>query len=100
LAIAPLRERVLTEAVDRRAIGQLQSLLRLLRCDYDLVLIDAGPWEVAGPPRVLDCRAVDAFVSVSLSRSAAGGQIGEPDLSQLGIEWLGQIETFVPAPSV
>jgi Mrp family chromosome partitioning ATPase len=100
LAIAPLRERVLAEAVDRRTIGQMQSLLRLLRCDYDLVLIDAGPWEAAGPPRVLDCRAVDAFVSVSRSRSATGTEIGEQHLTQLGIEWLGQIETFVPAPSV
>lgn len=97
LAIAPLVERVAPEAIGRDGIGSLQLLLRSLRRDYDLVLVDAGGWDHSAPPPVLECRAIDAFVCVARSRAAAAGRVNEQDLEQLGIEWLGQVETFVPA---
>jgi hypothetical protein len=96
LFAVPLVERVPAEAIDRDGISQLQSLLRTLRRDCDLVLVDGGPWEQASHPRVLECRAVDAFVSVARTHNSASARAGEQDLAKLGIQWLGQIETFVP----
>ncbi len=96
-AIAPLVDRVPVETIDRDGVGQMQSLLRSLRRDFDLVLVDAGPWEQAAPPPVLECRAIDAFVCVARSGRPDATRGGEQDLELLGIEWLGQVETFVPA---
>lgn len=97
IVIAPLVDRVPPETINRDGIGSLQSLLRSLRRECDVVLIDAGGWDQSAPPAVLECRAIDAFVCVARSRTAAAGQVAEQDLEQLGIEWLGQVETFVPA---
>lgn len=97
LVIAPLCERVPAEAVDHDAIGQLQLLLRSLRRDCDLVLVDAGPWEQTGPPRVLECRAIDAFVAVARNHNSSTQRVSAKDLELTGIQWLGEIETFVPA---
>jgi hypothetical protein len=97
LVIASLFDRVPVETIGRGGIGQLQSLLRSLRRDFDLVLVDAGAWQQAGPPLVLECRAIDAFVCVARSSSPSESPVGEQNLEQLGIEWLGQVEIFVPA---
>jgi Mrp family chromosome partitioning ATPase len=43
LAIVPLTKPIASAALDNRRIGALQALLRSLRREYDLVLIDAGP---------------------------------------------------------
>ena len=116
LAIVPLTKPVASAALDHRRIGALQTLLRSLRREYDLVLIDAGPnssgpvdsgpvasgpvasgkgGEPEQPPLVLECRAVDAIVCVCRSNSAPDGPPDETDFCQPGVEWLGVVETFV-----
>ncbi|MBI3861010.1 MAG: hypothetical protein HY290_03860 [Planctomycetia bacterium] len=98
LVLAPLIERVPAETIDREGIGAWQALLRSLRGDHDIVLVDAGSWEQDAPPPILECRAIDAFVCVARTgESSTSPIIGEHDLEQLGIDWLGEVETFVPA---
>ncbi len=46
LAIVPLMKPVAPSAIDQRRIGALQTCVRSLRQEYDLVLIDAGPFEI------------------------------------------------------
>jgi Mrp family chromosome partitioning ATPase len=96
LAILPLVERVAPEAIDRRKITAMQNLLRSLRREYDLVLVDAGPWESLVPPLVFESRAIDAFLCVSRCDSA-DERLDDEQYRQPGIEWLGVIETFTPA---
>lgn len=97
LAIVPLAQPIAMEAIDHRRIGTLQTFLRSLRREYDLVLIDAGPWESAHPTPVLECRAVDAAVCVCRVKSSRDEPADEANFRQPGVEWLGVIETFVKA---
>ncbi len=97
LAIVPLAGPVGLETIDNRCIGTLQVFLRSLRREYDLVLIDAGPWEADQMPPVLECRAVDAVVGINKANSARTGPADAADFLQPGVEWLGVIETFAPA---
>jgi Mrp family chromosome partitioning ATPase len=96
LGIVPLVNPVEGTALDPRRIGNLQAFLRTLRREYDLVLIDAGPWEAGRVPLVIRSRAVDALACVCRAGSAAEGSANERDFRQPGVEWLGVIETFVP----
>ena len=98
LAIVPLAKPVAAEAIDHRRIGTLQTFLRSLRREYDVVLIDAGPWEPAHPPLLLECRAVDAVVCVCRAGSSREESADERNFRQPGVEWLGVVETFVQAP--
>jgi Mrp family chromosome partitioning ATPase len=98
LAIVPLVEPVTPEALDRQKIAALQTFLRLLRRDYDLVLVDAGPWESLVPPLVFESRSIDAFLCVARC-DAADERLDDEHYRQPGIEWLGMIETFAPAMS-
>ncbi len=98
LAIMPLVEPVKAEAFDRQKIASLQTFLRSLRRDYDLVLVDAGPWESLVPPLVFESRAIDAFLCVARC-DGADERLDDEHYRQPGIEWLGMIETFAPALS-
>lgn len=95
LAIVPVAGRTGEAALPREKSGSLQRLLRTVRCDHDVVLVDAGPWEPQRPPAILECRAIDGFVCVGRSDAAPGATIDEAGLVELGIEWLGRIENFV-----
>ena len=88
LAVVPLVARVSLDAVDRRKISVLQSFLRALRSGYDLILIDAGPWESLVPPLVFENGAIDAFIGVSRSRDA-NEQLDDELYNQPGIEMAG-----------
>jgi Mrp family chromosome partitioning ATPase len=96
LSIVPLVEPVAPEALDRKKLAAMQSFLRSLRRENDLVLVDAGPWEALVPPLVFESRAVDALLCVA--RHDSGAERLDDDHYRLpGTEWLGLIETFVPA---
>ena len=97
LAIVPLVGPVAHEAIDRRKIGVMQSFLRSLRREYDMVLVDAGPWESLVPPLVFECRAIDAMICVNRCGSAHEEQFDDETYHHPGVEWLGMIETFAPA---
>lgn len=101
LSIVPLVEPVSFTSIDRKKIGAMQKFLRSLRREYDVVLVDAGPWESLVPPLVFECRAIDAFLSVCRRGGDAeernNEQLGEDAYQQPGVEWLGRIETFTPA---
>jgi Mrp family chromosome partitioning ATPase len=97
LAIVPLARPVAAEAIDSRRIGAWQTFLRSLRREYDLVLVDAGPWETARLPLVLECRAVDAVVCICRANSSREDSAEEANFRQPGVEWLGVIETFTQA---
>ena len=99
LTIVPLVARVPIEAIDRGKIGAMQTFLRSLRRDSDVVLVDAGPWESLVPPLVFECRAIDALISVCRYSASAQDQHDDENYRQPGIEWLGTIETFVPWPT-
>ncbi len=99
LAVVPLVARVSLDAVDRRKISVLQSFLRALRSGYDLIFIDAGPWESLVPPLVFENGAIDAFIGVSRSRDGEE-QLDDELYNQPGIEWLGTIETFSRTPQL
>ena len=93
LSVVPLLERVAPEAIDRTKIAALQSFLRSLRRDNDLVLVDAGPWEALVPPLVFESRAVDALLCVA-RHDAGEDRLDDEHYQQPGVEWLGMIETF------
>jgi Mrp family chromosome partitioning ATPase len=95
LAIVPLTKPIAAAAIDHRRLGTLQTFLRSLRREYDLVLIDAGPSDAEHPPLVLECRAVDAMICVCRENSSQDGSADEKNFRQPGVEWLGVIETFV-----
>ena len=94
LAIVPLSESIPAATINRRQIGTLQTILRSLRHEFDIVLIDAGPWKPEAGLLLLECRAVDAVVCVC--RAAPSDAVAAPamDFLQPGVEWLGTIETF------
>ncbi|HEY2252791.1 MAG TPA: hypothetical protein VGH74_17080 [Planctomycetaceae bacterium] len=94
LSIVPLVKPIAAEAIDHRSIGTLQTFLRSLRREYDLVLIDAGPWETAQMPPVLECRAVDAVVCICQAKSSRDESADAANFRQPGVEWLGVVETF------
>jgi Mrp family chromosome partitioning ATPase len=96
LAIVPLVERIASEGIDRKKFAGVQTFLRSLRREYDLVLVDAGPWEALIPPLVFESRAVDAFLCVARS-GWSEERLDDDHFRQPGIEWLGMIETFAPA---
>ena len=96
LAVVPLVKPVAAEAIDQRRIGTLQTFLRSLRREYDIVLLDAGPWEPEHPPLLLECRAVDALVCVCRASDARATPVDEGNFQQPGVEWLGVVETFSP----
>ena len=96
LSLVPLVARVSPEAIDRRKIAAMQTYLRRMRRGYDLVLIDAGPWESLIPPLVFENLTVDAFICVSRHNDAEE-PLDDASYRQPGVEWLGTIETFCPA---
>jgi Mrp family chromosome partitioning ATPase len=97
LAVVPLVKPVKADAIDHRRLGALQSFLRSLRREHDILLIDAGPWEPARGSLLLECRAVDALVSIRRGDSSLKGSAEENNFRQPGVEWLGVVETFVEA---
>ncbi len=96
LSIVPLVEPVVPDAIDRKKIAAVQSFLRSLRRENDLVLVDAGPWEALIPPLVFESRAVDALLCVA-RHDGGRERLDDDDYRHPGTEWLGMIETFVPA---
>jgi hypothetical protein len=99
LAIVPLAKPVTAESIDNRRSGDLQTLLRSLRRENDIVLIDAGPWETGRLPLVLECRAVDAVVCVCRANSSGAVTPDAGSFRQPGVEWLGVVETFAQSGS-
>jgi len=98
LSIVPLVKPVAAEALDSRRIGALQAFLRSLRREFDIVLIDAGPWKPGRLPLLLECRAVDAVVCVCRASSLHTEPADERNSRQAGVEWLGVVETFADSP--
>ena len=99
LSVVPLVEAVPIEWINRERIAALQSFLRSVRRGSDLVLVDAGPWESLVPPMVFESRAIDAFLSVCRSDTPHDERPEDLQSWPPGLEWLGIVETFVPAPS-
>ncbi|HLJ09777.1 MAG TPA: hypothetical protein VKU82_01240 [Planctomycetaceae bacterium] len=96
LTIVPLVARVPIEAIDRGKVSAIQTFLRSLRREHEVVLVDAGPWESLVPPLVFESRAIDALISVCRYSASAQDEPDDENYRQPGIEWLGTIETFVP----
>lgn len=98
LRIAPLVESVSLASLERKQIAGLQSFLRTVRRESDLVLVDAGPWESVVPPLILESRAIDAFLSVCRSSTPHEERAEKIQGAQPGLECLGTVETFAAHP--
>jgi Mrp family chromosome partitioning ATPase len=96
LSLAPLRDRVsMTEVTADRAAA-LRALMQRWRNEFDLVLVDGGPWELFGSLVIRETSTVEACVCVShAGRNAPGANDGER-YRQAGMDFLGFIETFAP----
>ena len=81
-----------------RTLEELSTRLPAERENHDLILLDAGPWDIATPLLQHLPQLVDATISVaraSRGPAASAGQIA-PACCVRGIEHLGTIETFAP----
>lgn len=94
LSLAPLCERVsMTEVTPERAQA-LRGLTQRWRREFDLVLVDGGPWELFGSLVVRESSTAEACVCISRGdKGAAGGTDGDR-YRQTGLDFLGFIETF------
>jgi Mrp family chromosome partitioning ATPase len=85
----------------QRGLAHFQYLLRTLREQHDLLLVDAGPASTnpaASPGRAWQRGCIDAVITVSSrqkSEPAADLEAGARHWRQTGIASLGIIETFV-----
>ena len=76
LAIVTLAKPLASDAVAHHRIGNLQTFFQSLSREYDLVLIDAGTWELARSS-LLESRAVDAVVCVRRTNSSGEEPVEE-----------------------
>lgn len=97
LSFVPLSDRVsMTEVTAERA-ATLRCLMQKWRNEFDLVLVDGGPWELFGSLVVRETSTVEACVCVAhADKSAADAADGER-YRRAGMDFLGFIETFAPA---
>lgn len=99
LSLAPLRDRVSMTELTADRTATLRGLMQKWRNEFDLVLVDGGPWELFGSLLVRDTATVEACVCVShADRSTSGATDGER-YRQAGMDFLGFIETFAPPDS-
>lgn len=96
LAIVPLVAPVASAAIDSEKIATLTSFLQAVRSEYDLLLVDAGPWESLVPPLIFENYTIDAMICVSRHGAAADERLDDDAYRQPGVDWLGIIETFTP----
>lgn len=99
LSLVGLVESVPPSAISARHVAAIEAALRGLREEFDLVLIDAGPRESSLTPHPLPPPAIEACVCVSRHGESAGELSLCESYRQAGIDVLGILETFVPAPS-
>lgn len=83
--------------LERRAV--LRDLLRGFAASYDLTLIDAGPCDSMLESMCADERVFDACLAVSRHKAEPAESALPESLLQTGTEFLGTVETFVPAVS-
>lgn len=84
-----------TDAEWQKLVAPMRALLKQVRRDYDMILIDAGVLGV--DTRLADCwlrGAVDAVITISRQLTAKQAEHEVLDWKQIGIESLGVIETF------
>jgi Mrp family chromosome partitioning ATPase len=99
LSLAPLRDRVSMTEITADRTAALRGLMQRWRNEFDLVLVDGGPWELFGSLVVRETATVEACVCVShADRSTSGATDGER-YRQAGMDFLGFIETFAPPDS-
>jgi Mrp family chromosome partitioning ATPase len=80
-------------------LEQFSNRLQAERERHDLILLDAGPWDVATVLLRHLPRIVDATVSVARApRGVTGTGLAAPPCCVKGIEHLGTIETFSGTP--
>jgi len=80
---------------DRQAL--LRDLLGSMAANYDLTLIDAGPCDPMLESMCADDRFFDACLAVSRHAPESAESALPESLLQPGTEFLGTVETFVPA---
>jgi Mrp family chromosome partitioning ATPase len=75
----------------------LRELLRSTAANYDLTLIDGGPCDLMIESMSLEAPFFDACLAVSRHAGASADSNLPEAFLQRGIEYLGTVETFVPA---
>lgn len=80
-------------STDHAALAQT---LRPLKEQFDLILIDAGPWPNRATPSILNREIVDAVLGVAREGTAGDEELDREVAScrEAGVEFLGIIETF------
>jgi len=95
--LLPLCHPMVPSELTRERQAVLCSLLRNAVAQYDLTLIDAGPWDSEMFAECLESRSFDACLAVSRHAADAAGETLPDAIQKTGIEFLGTVETFVPA---
>jgi Mrp family chromosome partitioning ATPase len=99
LSLLGLTESVPPSGISAGHVAAIEAALRGLREEFDVVLIDVGPREASLTTHPLPPPAIEACVCVS-RHGESGGELSLCEsYRQAGIEVLGILETFVPAPS-
>lgn len=97
LSLAPLRERVLMTDVTPERAAALRAMMLKWRREFDVVLVDGGPWELFGSLVVRETSTVEACVCVTLADKAASGAVDGERYRHAGMDFFGFIETFAPS---
>lgn len=95
--LLPLSHPMVPSELTRERQVVLCELLRSAAAQYDLTLIDAGPWGSEMFATCLENRSFDACLAVSRHTADAAGETLPDAVQKSGIEFLGTVETFVPA---
>lgn len=90
-----LRDRVRLAEVTPERAAVIRDLLRRLRNEFDLVLIDLGPWEPETSPLIAADSAIETCVSVQRPTESGVPADFCERYRQAGIDVLGIVETFV-----
>jgi Mrp family chromosome partitioning ATPase len=96
LSLLPLHERVNPLELTGERVASIRTLLGRLRDEFDLVLVDAGPWDSIASRSLLHGACVEACVSVARHSDSAAATSATESQRHPEIESLGVIETFVP----
>jgi Mrp family chromosome partitioning ATPase len=96
LSVLTLRESKSSTAITAESAAAIRSILHGAREDFDVVLIDAGPWDPAMSSSLFSDRSVEACVCVTRYAEPAGELNVCECCRQAGIDVLGIVETFVP----
>jgi Mrp family chromosome partitioning ATPase len=89
-----LRDRVRLAEVTPERAAVIRDLLRRLRNEFDLVLIDLGPWEPETSPVIAADSAIETCVSVHRPTESGVPADFCECYRQAGIDVLGIVETF------